>query len=408
MRIIHAHKYYYMRAGAERFQLDMMDMQERAGHAVAPFAMHYPKNLPSAWSEYFVSEVNTEGRVGYGLGALRQFGRALWSREAYKQMSKLIDAFEPDIVHIHNIYTHLSPSILKACARHNIPVVMSVHDYGLISANYSLWDAYHDEPMDLNHFGLFATARTRFMKGSYLATFALEAINRWHHVWRSYDRRIDRYHAISYFIADVMTRAGYNPKKMTMHHSFTQPIKAQRTEDKGYVLYIGRLERYKGVHTLIEAMRAFPDVELKVAGTGSYEKELRDLVADDQNVTFEGFVSGQALEDLRAGARVMVAPSIWHEVLGLVAIEAMSVGVPVIVSDHGGLREMVEDGVSGSVFRAGDVDALKQSLEPFVHDASFAASMGEAAYARAKEIVDPERLYGQIMDLYDQVIRSRV
>lgn len=407
MRIVHAHKYYYMRAGAERFMLDMMELQEQNGHAVAPFSMHYPKNLPSAWSEYFVSELNTEGKVSYGLGAARQLIRSLWSREAYRKMSKMIDDFRPDIVHIHNIYTHLSPSILAACARHHVPVVMSVHDYGLISANYSLWDAHCDAPMDLDRLGLFATARTRFMKGSYMATFALELINRWHRWTGAYDRRIDHYHVISHFIEDVMERVGYDPKKMTMHHSFTQPIKAQRSQDKGYVLYIGRLERYKGVHTLIEAMHAFPDVELKIAGTGSYEKDLRGFVADGQKVTFEGFVSGQALEDLRAGARVMVAPSIWYEVLGLVAIEAMSAGVPVIVSDRGGLKEVVEDGVSGAVFKAGDAGALKQALEPFVRDVSFARSMGEAAYARAAELVDPGRLYGQIIEIYEKVIRSR-
>jgi glycosyltransferase involved in cell wall biosynthesis len=396
-----------MRAGAERFQLDLMDMQERAGHVVAPFAMHHPKNLPSAWSEYFVSEMNTEGGVGRGAGALRQLGRALWSRVAYKKMSKMIDAFRPDIVHIHNIYTHLSPSILKACARHNVPVVMSTHDYALVSANYSLWDSRRDESMDLHRLGLFATARTRYIKGSYAATFVLELINRWHKMTGAYDRYIDRYHVISHFLVNVLTRAGYDPEKMVMYHSFTQPIKKMRTSDKGYVTFIGRLERYKGVHTLIEAMRGFPDVELRIAGTGSYEKELRALAKGQDNVTFLGFVSGKALEDLRTGSRVMVAPSIWHEVLGLVAIEAMSQGVPVIVSDHGGLQEMVEVGITGSVFKAGDVASLRRVLEPFVRDAGFAQSMGEAAYNRAKEIVHPEKLLDQIMDVYSSVIESR-
>ncbi|MBT4857109.1 glycosyltransferase [Candidatus Uhrbacteria bacterium] len=396
-----------MRAGAERFQLDLMDAQERAGHAVAPFAMHYPKNLPSAWSDYFVSEVNTEGSVGYGVGAIRQLARALWSREAYKKMSKMIDAFRPDIVHIHNVHTHLSPSILKACARHNVPVVMSVHDYALVSANYSLWDTRRDKSMDLDDLGMWAAAKTRFIKGSFAATFVLEAITRFHKWTGAYDRRIDRYHVISDFIADVLVSVGYDAKKMVMHHSFTQPIKEMRKGDDGYVAYIGRLERYKGVHTLIEAMKAFPEVELRIAGTGSYEKELRALVGEGQKVKFLGFVSGDDLENLRSRSRVMVAPSIWHEVLGLVAIEAMSCGVPVIVGDHGGLREMVEDGVSGSVFRAGDADSLAHSLEPFIRDEGFAKSMGEAAYQRASQIVDPELLSSQIMDIYESVIDSR-
>lgn len=407
MRIIHAHKYYYMRAGAERFMLDMMEMQELHGHMVIPFSMHYPKNLPSPWSDYFVSEVNTEAGVGRGLAALRQAGRALWSREAYRNMCRLIDDVRPDLVHVHNIYTHLSPSILAACKRHNVPVVMSVHDYGLVSANYSLWDAQRNEPMNLDRLGLLATAQTRFMKDSYLATFVLEAINRWHHVWGAYDRRIDHYHVVSHFLADVMQRTGFHPTNMTMRYPFTQPVKAFRRSDEGYVLYVGRLERTKGVQTLVEAMQAFPDVELRIAGTGSYESELRQFIGKNQKVSFLGFVAGQALDDLRAGARVVVAPSVWHEVLGLVAVEAMSQGVPVIVSDRGGLREIVEDGVSGSVFKAGDVEDLQRVLGPYVHDQAFAHSLGEAAYERARALVDPERLYADIMGMYESVIRSR-
>src|SRR3989338_2872839 len=111
MKIIHAHKYFYERAGAERYMFDLMELEERAGHTVAPFCMHYPKNKPSPWSEFFVSELLTEDRAGNPILAFKQLKRALWSREAYQKMARLLDAFEPDVVHIHNIYTHLSPSI---------------------------------------------------------------------------------------------------------------------------------------------------------------------------------------------------------------------------------------------------------------------------------------------------------
>lgn len=100
-----------MRAGAERYMLGLMKRQEEAGHTVAPFSMHYRKNLPSPWSDFFfVSELKTEEGAGRGASALRQFLRAWWSKEAEHKMTAMLDTFQPDIVHVHNIYTHISPS----------------------------------------------------------------------------------------------------------------------------------------------------------------------------------------------------------------------------------------------------------------------------------------------------------
>ncbi|MBU0614052.1 glycosyltransferase [Patescibacteria group bacterium] len=151
MKILHAHKYYYMRAGAERYMLGLMRLQEKAGHTVAPFSMHYPKNLQSQWSEFFVPEMNTEEGGVNGFAALGQLKRAFWYGKASKRMSSMLDAFQPDILHVHNIYTHISPSILSIAKKQGIPVVMTVHDFALISANYALWDGTHPmTPEDLN------------------------------------------------------------------------------------------------------------------------------------------------------------------------------------------------------------------------------------------------------------------
>lgn len=405
MRIIHAHKYFYDRAGAERYMLDVMRLQEEHGHAVAPFSMHHPKNQPSAWSEYFVSELNTEG-VGRGLGALRQFRRAWWSREAELKMAKMIDAFQPDVVHVHNIYTHLSPSILRACRRHNVPVVMSVHDYSLVSANYSLWNAKDEAPMNLERLGLLATARTRFIKGSYLATLARASVQRWHK-WRgSYDKAIDRYLPVSEFVRVVMVKSGYRASKMTVLHPFTQSPSVTKKKHGGPVVFVGRLESYKGLGVLIEAMRSFPHVKLQIAGTGPDENRFREQASDMKNVEFLGFVRGEAKDALFARARVVVAPSIWHEPLGLVAYEALLHGTPAIVSDRGGMQEVIEAGVSGEVCKGGDVDSLLQKLNSFLHDGTHATSFAESAVERARSFGSPEDHYERLTDIYEDVIST--
>lgn len=405
MRIIHAHKYYYYRAGAERYLLDLMKQQEEQGHQVIPFCMHYPKNQESIWSDYFVSEVETEQGTHGLWQALEQTGRALWSLEAKRKFAALVDVAKPDVVHVHNIYTHISPSILSVCKKRNIPVVMAVHDYGLASANYSLWD--RTRPMDLSRLGLFATARTRFIKGSYLATFVLDGIQKLHNRLGLYEKPIDRFLTNSHFTGDVLQSVGFDPDKIQTLYPFTELPQEHEYQDKGYVLFIGRLENYKGPQVLIEAMRSYPDVPVKIVGSGPYEQELRILARDRNNIEFVGYVSGQAREKILREARVCVVPSLWYEAFGLTAVEAMIRKTPVIVSARGALKEIVEPGVSGEWFEPGDVEDLRDKLRLFIQDPNYAESYAQSAHDRALELSDPAAHGKRLMMEYNQAIANK-
>lgn len=401
MKIIQAHKYYYQRAGAERVALGLSRMLTEHGHTVAPFAMRYPKNLPSPWSQYFVSELSTEAGAGNALSALKMFRRAWWSREAEEKMNQLLKVFRPDIVHAHNLYTHLSPSILRACSRHDVPVVMSLHDYALVSANYALWSG--NQTMDPDQLNIWTTASTRFIKGSYLATLALDLIRAWHQKLHSFDRYISQYIAPSEFVRDVFMANGFLGSKISVFPIFSDaPFQTKKT-DQGFVLFAGRLERYKGVEVLIEAMKEYPGSKLKIVGNGPDESRLRTLTNGMGNVEFTGFMSGTALWEEMRRARVFVVPSVWHEPFGLVALEAMSNSTPVIVSDRGGLQEIPEEGISGSVYHADDCYDLVRALNPYLADEQFSLRRGSAAFSRANLIGSQDRYLQKILKIYQQV-----
>jgi glycosyltransferase involved in cell wall biosynthesis len=401
MKIIQAHKYYYQRAGAERVMLGLSRMLTDAGHEVAPFAMRYPKNLKTPWSKYFVSELSTEGGVGGPITAFKMLRRAWWSSEAESKMSQLIKVFRPDVLHAHNLYTHLSPSILRAAAQADVPVVMTLHDYALLCANYALWN--FDKPMDLEKINVWLTAKTRFIKGSYFATLALDLIRAWQTQTRAYDRYIAHYIAPTEFVRDLFVAGGFEKKKISVFPIFSDAPAQTKTADDGFVLFAGRLERYKGVETLIEALRNFPNTTLKIIGSGPDEARLRTLAEGMGNVVFTGQMSGEALWEQMRRARVAVVPSIWHEPFGLVALEAMSNSTPVVVSDRGGLQEILQEGVSGSVFHAGDVHDLVRALAPYLAGPYFSLERGQAAYHRALEIGDQGRYLQRVLKIYHQI-----
>ncbi len=383
--------------------LDLMQMQNEAGHEAIPFSMHYPKNLENNWDEFFVSGIDTEYGSSGLFHALKQALRALWSREAKRKFESLIDVFEPDIIHVHNIYTHISPSILKVCERRGIPVVMTVHDYSLVSANYALWDFQNAKPMNLNKLGLLNTARTRFIKNSYLATIVLEIIQKWQRLLGQYKNRVNLFFANSEFTASILLNSDFAKDKIKVLYPFTQIPKLVSYKDDRYVLYMGALEDYKGVHILIEAMKNFPQVALKIVGVGPFENKLRELSGGMDNVEFVGFASGKVRDELLANARVCVVPSIWYESFGLSAVEAMARMTPVIVSDIGGLSEIVEPGLNGELFKAGDYLDLSRKLKVLINDPAYARKLGENAYKRASQLCDPKDHLNKIMAIYSDL-----
>ncbi len=408
MRIIHAHKYFHSRDGASRYERGLMRLQEEAGHAVVPFAMYDDRNEPTPWSEYFVSNLDTRA-VAPGFGALKQFGRAFWSVEAEKKFGRLLDVFRPDIVHAHNLYTQLSPSPLAVAKQRDIPVIMTVHDYALISANYSLWNKTRS--MDFKHLGIWQTATTKYIKNSFVATLLLELILKLHHATKAYDGCIVHYTTYSDFVKEVMVTAGFPSDKISVVGSFAEPLMSPHLSGhppihggkEGGVLFAGRLESYKGTHILLESLRYLPpDIRIIIAGVGPEEARLKAMVRGDDRVAFLGFVPGDELWRLMAQATVVVVPSIWAEPYGLVALEAMCQGTPVIVANSGGLPEIVGGSKGGIIVPPGDAKALAKAINKIIGDDELQVSMGKAALLRAKEVGNPQAHLAKIMEIYSR------
>jgi glycosyltransferase involved in cell wall biosynthesis len=413
MRILHVHKYYHDHDGAGRYMLELMHGQDLAGHVTAPLAMHDPRNLPSAWEKYFVSALDTS-KVRWGFGILKHLGRAWWSREAYLKTEAMLQAFRPDVVHVHNLYTHLSPSVLAACQRRNIPVVMSVHDYALVSANYALWDPQRLRSIEPQS-GLWKVAKTKFIKGSFLATLVLDAMYRFQRRLGMFDRKIDVYLASSEFVKSALTAVGYVGAKIRVLPLFasvgTGFAEGEKTSPRPSiregVLFAGRLEAYKGIDLYLKMVENFPDTSFYIAGTGPLEPEVQRVAAHYSNLHYLGFLGGQELWQKMATVELVIVPSRWAEPYGLVAVEAMACGTPVLVSDAGGLPEKIKNGVNGLVFKAGDVEDLKKVLKAALKDRKKLETMGEGARRYAKANASPAKHVAKVLEVYTDLVIHR-
>lgn len=404
MRILHVHKYFHDEDGASRYMFELMKLQQHAGHTVAPFAMHDARNKTSPWDRYFVSTLDTS-RLSL-LKVPRTFGRALWSFEAARKMRAMLQAFRPDIVHMHNIYTHLSPSVIAECRKVGVPVVFTIHDYALVSANYALWSKHG--PLRLGPSGLLAVARSRFIKGSFFATFVLELIRRVQMSLKLFEKGVERYIAVSDQVKRALLAAGFDSGRVETVTPFAgnlMPdvrVRATRGEREG-ILFAGRLEAYKGIETFLTAAAGTPSDMFYVAGTGPLEKRVRQA---PENVQYLGFLESHELWSRMQQSKAVVMPSIWYEPFGLVALEAMALGTPVVVSDHVGASDRIKDGANGLIFKAGDTSQLIGKLKALLRDTKGQERMGEAAERTARAHGDPVKHVEKIIEIYERVLQE--
>jgi glycosyltransferase involved in cell wall biosynthesis len=353
--------YYYPRGGAEVLFLEHNRMFENVGWQVVPFAMRHGKNLPTPWVDYFPDEI--EFGADYGLaGKLVRAPRVIYSRQARQRMRGLLDAVQPGIAHVHNIYHHLSPSVLPLLKQRGIPIVMTLHDLKLACPAYTMMCG--GKPCERCRGGkLYNVAVNRCIKGS-LALSGLVMVEAYvHRALGLYANNVDRFVVPSRFLLEKLVQWGWARERFIHIPNFVDIDRFRPgTEPGRRFVYCGRLDELKGIETLVRAA-ALAQQPVTLIGSGPLEKRLRALSAElGADVHFPGYLTKDALVAAIAQARAVVVPSECHENAPLALLEAYAAGRPVIGSRIAGIPELVREDETGLLYPAGDVAALADAL----------------------------------------------
>ncbi|HYM15500.1 MAG TPA: glycosyltransferase [Dehalococcoidia bacterium] len=409
MKILQINKFHYNRGGAETVCFAEADLLHRHGHDVIPFSMHDPRNAPTPYERYFVSNVDLRETEGGLPGKAAAAVRILYSREAERKLARLIRDTRPDVAHLHNVYHQLSPSVLRALGKAGVPAVMTLHDYKLICPAYTLYT--EGAPCERCLGGRYYNAVLhRCVKGS-RARSAVCASEAYLHRWLRLDRDVVKFFiAPSEFLAQKMIKFGTDPRRLVHIPNFIEPGPDPAPGDPApYVLYAGRVERVKGIGTLLRAVKdgaVARETELRIAGDGEARGEYEAWCRENglANVRFLGHLPQEALKPVVEGASFVVVPSEWYENAPLSVLEAAERGKAVIASDMGGLPELVRHGATGLVFRAGDAAALRAVIEDLLSRPEAAREMGRKARALVLERHGPDTHYRQLVAAYEQAM----
>jgi len=352
--ILLVNKFYYPRGGDFTAVSATEELLKAHGHRVAVFSMQYPRNNPTPWERYFPPEISF-GSKGLA-GKLRAAVRLFHSPEVAGRFRKLLHDFRPDVVHLHNIHSYLSPVVAQVAHRAGIRVVWTMHDYKLICPSYAcLRDG---APCELCYTHKSNVLTHRCMNNSRMASLLawLEALY-WNR--RKLERITDRFVSPSSFLKGRMVAAGFRPEQISVLHNFMyRPMSPVGKED--YYCYVGRLSAEKGLDVLLDAAVRLP-YPLKIVGDGPLYAALREKYASPQ-IEFTGHLPSDRLLPIVQRARFLVLPSVWYENNPFSVIEALCVGVPVLGARIGGIPELIETGVNGLLFEPGDTEDLKHHI----------------------------------------------
>lgn len=411
MKILLVNKYHYVKGGSETYYFGLAKLLESHGHEVIYFAMADEKNFPCEQEKFFVSNVDFNGDISK-LQKIKAGFRVLYSFEAKKNISALIEKERPDVVHINLVHRHITLSVVRAIKKYNIPIVFTIHDLNCVCPNHEMLS--NGKVCELCLHGKYINCiKNKCVKnsGAKSALAALEAIN--YKRMGIYDD-IDLFITPSAFYKKKLEESGIIHSKIIHMKNFlpTDTVYSCDNPDKGYLLYFGRISEEKGVLTLVKAVEKLKNnTPLYILGTGSVEDEIKSYISEHNlngKIKMLGFKSGDELKKYVSQAKCIILPSEWYENGPYAIMEAMSQGKPVIVSHYGGLPEIVEDGKTGFICKPFDSDDLGSCIEKICSlSEDEYKEMSKNAVESALANFSPDKYAEKIICLYKKLIEKR-
>lgn len=397
MKILMVNKFLSPVGGAETYMITLGKALEKLGNEVQFFGMDSEDRQVGNNAEIYTD--NIDFRHASALKKLEYSLKSIYSKEAKRKIGAVLDDFKPDVVHLNNINFQLTPAIIYEIKKRGIPIVQTLHDVQLACPCHRFYIEHEQKICMLCESGNYLNCiKHKCVHNSFAKSIPAAIESYYYHSKGTY-RLIDKFICPSRFMANTAQKAGIDKSKTIVLHNFSDK-KAASTADysgKPYVLYFGRLSVEKGIGTLVQAAKELSDILFVFAGTGPLEYLCKGV----PNIKYVGFKSGKELSDLIQNARFSICPSECHENCPMTVAESISLGTPVIGSDLGGIPELIENGKTGLVFKAGNKNSLKAAIKQLYSNDQLLSGMVESC--RSESFNNIEKYTERLLEIYSEL-----
>lgn len=340
-------------------------------------------------------------------GKIKYTLEMLWSFKNYKNVQRLIQEENPDVVHVHTFFPLLSPSVLYAAKRCGVPVVATLHDTRVICpcATSLRGTQLCNECGDGRYLRMCKYA---CFKGKRLQSFLVAGIFKYHRIRKTFYKQIDKYICLNENQIRLLTEIGFERKKIVKKYNFVPDaeadVKVEKVMDipERYVVFYGRIGEEKGIRVLMKIWedKRTGNIPLVVMGGGPLEDEFKAWAEKKENVFFLGYMPHDKCLSIVKGCEFVVFPSIWYEGCSMVEIETESLGKALIATDLGFSVEAIEEGINGYKVSLGDVDGFVKTIIKLWLDPMKCIELGKNARLDYEAKYLPEDNYKQLRDIY--------
>jgi glycosyltransferase involved in cell wall biosynthesis len=391
MKIVLVHNSYQQPGGEDVVFESEKRLLETAGHQVIPYVR----------SNSELQNISFLDRVAI-------VPRMVWSTETRREFAALLAQHSPDIVHIHNTFIVISPSIYSACRERRVPVVQTLHNFRLLCPEAKFYRDGHVCEECLDH-GLLQSVRHGCYRHSRSATAGVALKLALHNKLDTWNQSVTRFIALTGFAMEKFVAAGFPPDKFVVKPNFVDSDPGERNGSGEYAVYVGRLAEDKGLRILLNAWKQLPEqYPLQIVGDGPERVALEAQVREWRlsGITFRGHLPHKDTIAALKSARFTVSPSTWYETFGMCIAESFACGTPVLCSRLGAMKEIVADHCTGLHFNPGDSKDLACKVEWAWNHPAELAEMGRAARRKYESDYTAEKNYSLLMQIYKQTMAA--
>ncbi len=386
MKIIQFHNEYKLSGGEDTVVENERLQLEANGHEVIQHKRHN-RDLEDPWV------------------LLSTLWSLKYSSKSYEAVSAVLQRTKPDVAHVHNYFPQYTPAVFDACYENGIPVVHTLHNFRIICPSATFYIGGRIDESSLVK-GPYSVVKKRAYRDSYVLTLLVAGMIDYHKNRGTWKTKVDRFLALSEFARDKFIEFGLPPNKVIVKPNFVfdspdggNDLNSRIPQDRKYAIYVGRLSEEKGVKVLLDAWEHL-DEKLVVCGAGPLDGLVSDA-ASRLNIDYLGQLDREEVYALIRNADLLIVPSLWYEGLPMVLLEALSMGVPVVVSNIGTLGEVVNEKIGYRV-PPGDKVALRSTV--LEHLSSDSQAKSEGARKEFQDRYSVGSTYHKLMEAYDAAI----
>jgi glycosyltransferase involved in cell wall biosynthesis len=383
MRIIVAHNAYQHRGGEDSVVDSEVELLRSRGHEV---------EIYSRSNDDIVR-----------ISSLSLAYQTMWSNRTVLDLSQRFQSFRPDILHVHNTFPLISPSLYWVAASHRVPVIQTLHNFRLMCLN-ALYLRNGVVCEDCVGKSTWRGVVRKCYRNSYAASTVLSSMLTLHKGFGTYNRKITRFIALNNFCKEKFVEAGLPRERVFVKPNFVDVPDSVESERNGF-LYVGRLSKEKGLDVLARASHEFDGAcSVSVVGEGPE----RDILGACETIRMLGPLPSRDVLALMRRSSALVVPSVWYENFPRTIVEAFACGLPVIASRLGALASIVEEGQTGLLFDPGDSSSLAERMNWAMNHPREMAQMGLLARRRFENEFSAEPNYRRLVEIYHGAIESLI